>query len=136
MNMIEAVKSSFSKYADFSGRARRAEYWWFSLFNMIAGFVVTFGLVFAFAETVEEADLLSNVYTFAVFLPSLAVGVRRLHDTGRSGWWVLLVFTIVGMIPLLIWSLMKGDEGANAYGPDPLDHDGSRSLPDHHAARS
>lgn len=125
MNMIEAVKSSFSKYADFSGRARRAEYWWFTLFNMIAGFVVPFALLIAFAPaTTEGEQLLANLYSLAVLLPSLAVGARRLHDTGRSGWWMLLLLTGIGAILLLVWFVMKGEAGPNRYGPDPLEGEG------------
>lgn len=114
MKMFEAVGSCFSKFATFSGRARRAEYWWFALFNLIVGVVLQ--LVQGNAET-GIADL----YSLVILLPSLAVSARRLHDIDRSGWWQLLVFVpIVGWIVLLIWFCKPGTIGRNPYGDDPI----------------
>lgn len=97
------------KYAVFSGRARRKEYWMFVLFNIIVSLAL--GFVAGFAGALVGADLsaLSTIYTLAVFIPSVSVGVRRMHDTNRSGWWIFLV------VPLFF----NGHPNDNYYGPDP-----------------
>ena len=94
-------------YAEFNGRARRAEYWYFFLFNMI----VSVGL--RFIGDLIGMELLSSVYSLAVLVPSIAVGVRRMHDVGKSGWFIL--------IPIynLILACTEGEKHANQYGPDP-----------------
>lgn len=94
-------------YATFSGRARRKEYWMFVLFNTIFAFV--FGLVCGLIELPE----LANLYSLAVLLPSIAVGVRRMHDVGKSGWFLL--------IPIynFILAVTEGEKGENQYGQDP-----------------
>lgn len=117
MNMFEAVGACFSKFATFSGRARRAEYWWFTLFNVIVG------LVLGFAQGGAELGI-ADLYSLVILLPSLAVSARRLHDTGRSGWWQLLVFVpIVGWIVLLIWFCQPSNVGHNIHGADPIGGD-------------
>lgn len=109
MNFVDAVKSVLvEKYATFTGRARRSEYWYFCLFNFIVGLVL--GAIF-FA--------LSWIWSLATFIPSLAVGVRRLHDTGRSGWnllWACL--PVIGTIILLVFFCQDSRED-NQYGPNP-----------------
>jgi uncharacterized membrane protein YhaH (DUF805 family) len=104
------------KYAVFSGRARRQEYWMFTLFNIIA--VVVFAIIDNALLGVYPA--LTAVYILAVLLPSLAVTVRRLHDTGRSGWWYLIAFVpLVGGIVLFVFTVLEGEAQQNAYGPNP-----------------
>ena len=101
------------KYAVFSGRASRAEYWYFSLFNFVIAFVL--GLIEGGLGVALESDdsVLANIYSLAVLIPSLAVGVRRMHDIDKSGWYIL--------IPLynLVLALYDGTEGDNKYGSDP-----------------
>lgn len=112
--------SVLKKYADFDGRARRTEYWTFFLFNLIIGLVLGFieGIVGIAPES--EQSILAILYTLAVLVPGLAVGVRRLHDTGRSGWWLLIAFVpILGAIILLVFSLQDSQPGNNLYGPNP-----------------
>jgi uncharacterized membrane protein YhaH (DUF805 family) len=110
-----------SKYATFTGPARRREYWVFSLLSiaiMIALLVVDVMLGMMNAEA--GIGLLSGLYTLAIFVPSLAVGVRRLHDTGRSGWWMLLLLVpLVGSLWLLVLMLLDGERSPNQFGPDP-----------------
>ncbi|WP_345435094.1 DUF805 domain-containing protein [Actinoallomurus vinaceus] len=102
-------------YAGFDGRARRTEYWMFVLFNVII--TVVLDLI---GMAVRLVSILGFVYGLAVLIPSLAVGVRRLHDTGRSGWWLLIgIIPIVGTIILIVFMATPGDRGDNAYGPDP-----------------
>lgn len=106
---IQALK----KYAVFNGRATRSEYWFFFLFNILISIAI--GLVVGILG--ESVDFLNSIYSLAVLLPSLAVGVRRLHDTGRSGWWYLLaLIPIVGWIVLLVFLAEKSGEGSNKYG--------------------
>ena len=130
MQMMTAVRTCFSKYATFSGRARRAEFWWFTLFNFIAQAVLNVidGIFFGFGPgffDVPPAHPLSALYSLAVLLPSIAVAVRRLHDTGKSGWWVLIwLIPLIGWILLIWWLATPGDEGHNDHGPDPLADDG------------
>ena len=99
--------SVLKNYAKFDGRARRAEYWSFALFNLIASVIV--GII----AGIVKIELLGNLYSLAVLLPSIAVGVRRMHDVGKSGWYLL--------IPIynLILAVTEGDKGDNEYGPDP-----------------
>lgn len=128
MGMLEAVSSVFSKYVTFSGRARRAEYWWFTLFSTIMGIVMQIadGVVFGTKPMTEpmampSIGIIYGIWTLVILLPSVAVWVRRLHDIGRSGWWWLLLFIpIIGWIVLLYWAVKRGDIGPNAFGDDPI----------------
>ena len=117
MNFAQAITSGFQHYVTFAGRASRSEYWYWVLFTIIGG-IVTFILDRA---VFPESDLspLNAIFNLVCFLPSLAIGVRRLHDIGRTGWWLLLALTIIGVIVLLVWACQKGDAGPNQYGPDP-----------------
>jgi uncharacterized membrane protein YhaH (DUF805 family) len=117
MNFGEALKSGFNKYATFAGRAPRSEFWYWTLFSVLV----------AIASGIIDRELVDSDYglvqpltSLALFLPSLAVGVRRLHDIDRSGWWILIAFTIVGLIVLWAWDCIKGTNGSNRFGPDPL----------------
>lgn len=106
--------SVLKQYATFSGRARRREYWFFYLFNSI----VSFG--FLIIDALLSTGFLSFLYGLAVLLPSIAVTVRRLHDTDRSGWWILItLIPIVGAIVLFVFMLFDGTRGANRFGEDP-----------------
>ncbi len=103
------------KYAVFDGRARRKEYWMFALFNFIIAFVLGFieGLV-------GGPGVIGLVYSLAVFIPALAVTVRRLHDTNRSGWWVLIAFVpLIGAIVLLVFMVLDSQPGENRFGANP-----------------
>lgn len=114
MGLQEAVRSVLTKYADFSGRARRSEYWYWVLALAIAWVV---GLILSAA--VEEIIFLVLLAYLAVLVPSLAVSVRRLHDTGRSGWWLLLNVVPFGGLVVLIFSCLDSQPGDNQYGPNP-----------------
>src|SRR5690554_2411323 len=96
------------KYAVFSGRARRSEYWFFVLFNMIVAFILGFiDGFFGLADAEVGVGLLGMIYGLAVIIPSLAVGVRRLHDTNRSGWWLLIsLVPFIGAIVLIVFFVM------------------------------
>ena len=114
---LQALK----KYAVFSGRSRRMEYWYFVLFNIIVSIVlgVIDGLL-GTSGSYAGAGLLSGIYGLAVLIPSLAVTVRRLHDTDRTGWWILIALVpLIGVIVLLVFALLEGTPGNNQYGPNP-----------------
>lgn len=109
-------------YVGFSGRARRREYWMFALFNLIVAIVaIVLDRVLGLAsEQYGGYGPIYGIYAFAVLLPSLAVAVRRLHDTDRSGWWLLLALVpVIGAIVLLVFALLEGTRGANRFGSDP-----------------
>lgn len=121
MNFGQAIKSGFSNYVTFSGRAARSEFWYWTLFvvlvTMAAG-ILDRGL-FDFDES-TTTGVFGPLVSLIFFLPGLAVSVRRLHDLDRTGWWLLLVLTIIGVILLIIWDCIKGTTGPNRFGPDPL----------------
>lgn len=123
MSFGEAVKTCINKYATFRGRARRSEYWWFYLacfILSIAGSILAAFLAFAGVDYELANNGISLLILLAVFLPSLSVGVRRLHDIGRSGWWLLLGFIpFVGAIVLIVWFCQDSKLEANEYGESP-----------------
>lgn len=113
---IEVLK----KYAVFSGRAPRKEYWMFVLINMIVSLLITLPAVGILMATQIDLTFLANIYSLAVLCPGIAVGVRRLHDTNRSGWWMLLaLIPFIGAIVLLVFLATAGTSGSNQFGEDP-----------------
>ena len=122
---LEALK----KYAVFHGRAHRAEFWWFVLFNAIFSYAlnVTFGAsVGVPEESISSASpqaVLPAIYGLAMFLPAIGVSIRRLHDTNRNGWWLLIaLFPIVGAIVLIVFYAQAGDTGEKRFGADPKEN--------------
>lgn len=103
MGFLEAIKTCFGKYATFSGRARRSEYWWFALLSLILSLI----------------PVVNIIYGLAAFIPGIAVCVRRLHDTGRSGWWLLLALIPVVNLILIYFYICDSQPGANQYGENP-----------------
>lgn len=109
------------KYAVFNGRARRSEYWYFVLFNLIVSIVlgIVDGITGGYSPE-AGIGLLGGIYTLAVLIPSIAVSVRRLHDTERSGWWLLIAFIpLIGAIVLLVFMVQDSKPGSNKYGENP-----------------
>jgi uncharacterized membrane protein YhaH (DUF805 family) len=109
------------KYAVFGGRARRKEYWYFTLFNFLAFFMLTFiDSVIGSFNYEAGIGLLGGIYSLAVVIPAIAVSVRRLHDTDRSGWWLLIeLIPVIGTIVLLIFMVQDSQPSENQYGPNP-----------------
>lgn len=111
MDIQTSVQTCFKKYAEFNGRATRSEYWWFAL----AVFLVS--LVLALISST-----LTNLFSLATLLPSLAVGARRLHDTDRSGWWQLLwIIPIIGWIVMVVFLAQQGQSAENRFGAPPVE---------------
>jgi uncharacterized membrane protein YhaH (DUF805 family) len=109
------------KYAVFSGRARRKEYWYFVLFNIIVAIVLSLiDLLLGTFSSASNIGLLSGIYGLAVIIPTLAVTVRRLHDIDRTGWWILInLIPLIGTIVLLVFEVTPGMPGSNRFGSDP-----------------
>jgi uncharacterized membrane protein YhaH (DUF805 family) len=114
MNFQDAIKSGFKNYVNFNGRAARSEFWYWVLFAVIGGILLSVvdGVVFPDNET----GPLSTIFNLALLLPSLAVGARRLHDIDRTGWWQLIELTVIGIFVLIYWWVQPGQEGANRFG--------------------
>jgi uncharacterized membrane protein YhaH (DUF805 family) len=114
---IEALK----KYAVFSGRSRRKEYWYFVLFSVIVSLVLSaIDLLLGTFSSSTNVGLLSGIYGLAIIVPSIAVSVRRLHDIDRTGWWVLIgLVPVIGPIVLLVFAVLDGTPGENRFGPNP-----------------
>lgn len=145
MGFIEAVKTCFSKYATFKGRAMRSEFWYFMLFGMLIQFVLMVFLMSSIDFNALASDnpedhfagvsaiygstigILLLVVGLALILPSIAVGARRLHDSGRTGWWQLLYFVtaipligLVALLALIYFWVQKSQPEENKYGPTPM----------------
>ena len=101
MDFGEAIKVCFNKFADFNGRARRSEFWWFQLFAYLV------------------SSITCGIGGLVLLIPLLAVTSRRLHDTGHSGWWQLIQLVPFGVILIIIWGVQDSDPGPNEYGPNP-----------------
>jgi uncharacterized membrane protein YhaH (DUF805 family) len=117
MNFPRAVATCIRKYVVFSGRASRSEYWYWILFSAL-GTIAT-SILDAVVFQAKDNQLFQSIFSLFIFLPSLAVEIRRLHDVDRSGWWWWINLTIVGAIfPLLVWKFRKGTTGPNRFGDD------------------
>ncbi len=134
MGFMQAVRSGFSNYVTFSGRARRSEYWFWVLFAIIVASIAlvldmrffpdsvtaTAGVEDGMASAQATGGPITALVGLALFLPGLAMTIRRLHDTDRSGWWILLgLIPIIGIIVLIVWYCTDGTRGSNRFGPDP-----------------
>ena len=130
----EAVKLFFKNYTNFQGRSRRSEYWWVQLFNFLV-LVIPYALLVSIGGLATGElnaigiimGAIMGIYILAIIIPGIALGVRRFHDLGQTGW-LVLAFTVAGLIPLvgllaslgnLIWFCFPGTNGPNKYGPDP-----------------
>ena len=117
MSLGDAVKSVFSKYATFSGRARRSEYWYFVLFQLIVGVVIG---VLALIVGESVATAIEGIWGLAILIPTLAVTWHRLHDIGKSGAWIFInLVPLVGSIILLVFMCKDSEPGDNRFGPNP-----------------
>lgn len=101
MNFGQAISTCFAKYATFSGRASRSEFWWFFLFQILVSIVASM-----------LGDVVAGLVSLALLLPALAVGTRRLHDIGKSGWWQLIMLTVIGLLLLIYWWVQPGNNDA------------------------
>ena len=118
MNFTQSVNKCLNHYFDFSGRALRSEFWWFILFQWVGGIVASIfdSAYLGYAFTSEDLGILTIIWQLGTAIPTLAVGARRLHDINKSGWWQLLVFTIIGIILLVVWWATEGENEKNNHG--------------------
>jgi uncharacterized membrane protein YhaH (DUF805 family) len=125
MSFADAIKTCFQKYAEFRGRAPRPEFWWFALLYYVV--ILVLGMPFVFGQPSFGWDgtrwavfgVIIGLASLALLLPYLSVGVRRLHDTGKSGAWWFIVLVPFGWVVLLVFLASDGDPGWNRYGPRP-----------------
>jgi uncharacterized membrane protein YhaH (DUF805 family) len=129
MGFSQAISAGFANYTVFSGRATRPEYWFWVLFAVIGMLVTKMVDTALFAELSSTVPSplhspLNSILILVLLLPSFALQARRLHDTDRSGWWLLLVLTGIGVFLLLYWASEEGTPGENKFGPNPLADEG------------
>ena len=118
MNFQTSIKTCFNKYATFSGRASRSEYWFFALFGILGGIVAIIIDVMILGHSLDnEYTPINSIFSLVYIIPSIAVTCRRLHDVNKSGWWQLLWFTGIGGILLIIWFATEGEKKKNRFGP-------------------
>ena len=118
MNFIEAIKSGFNNYINFKGRASRSEYWFWTLFCVLASIFTL--LLDTFIVGDMDSAPINAIFSLAVLLPSISVGIRRLHDVNHSGWWLLLCLTGIGALLIIYWAIKTGSKEANKFGNNPL----------------
>jgi uncharacterized membrane protein YhaH (DUF805 family) len=116
MNFTDSIKTCYSKYATFQGRASRSEFWWFQLFYVLAAIVL--GMI---------NPVLAGLFYLGTLIPLLAVSIRRLHDKNKSGWFYLLVIIPLAGILLLVWFCQRGTIGDNQFGAEPSDVAGTQA---------
>ena len=117
MDFQTSIKTCFNKYAVFSGRASRSEFWFFVLFGFLGGIITAIIDVMILGFPAEENGPINLIFSIALIIPSISVTARRLHDINKSGWWQLLWITIIGGILLVIWYATKGENKKNKFGP-------------------
>jgi uncharacterized membrane protein YhaH (DUF805 family) len=115
MTFSEAIRSGFDNYVNFEGRASRSEFWWWFLFAILVAIAANI------IDAIIGAPIFTLITGLGLLLPNLAMSVRRLHDTNRTGWWILIgLIPLIGFIVLLIFYLEQGNPGPNQYGPPPV----------------
>ena len=116
MDFQTSIKTCFNKYAVFSGRASRSEYWFFVLFGLLGGIISVIIDTMILGYSAEVNGPINLIFSVALILPSISVAARRLHDLDKSGWWQLLWFTIIGGILIIIWHATEGTKKNNSHG--------------------
>ena len=116
MDFQTSIKTCFNKFAVFSGRASRSEFWFFVLFGFLGGIITVIIDVMILGYPYEENGPINLIFSVALTIPSIAVAARRLHDINKSGWWQLLWITIIGGILLIIWHATEGENKKNKFG--------------------
>tara|TARA_Y100000031_G_scaffold91082_1_gene100144 strand:+ start:82 stop:453 length:372 start_codon:yes stop_codon:yes gene_type:complete len=116
MNFQTSIQTCFKKYAQFSGRATRSEFWFFALFGLIGGLVTAVIDTMILGYPLEDYGPTNIIFQIVIIIPYLAVGARRLHDKNKSGWWQLIALTIIGIILLIIWWATVGESKKNNHG--------------------
>ncbi|GGR55533.1 membrane protein [Deinococcus seoulensis] len=151
--MNDYINAIRNNYANFQGRARRREYWMYTLINAIITFVLAIPLFSVVMALIAEADASADpgaaltgttlifatiyaLYALATFIPSLAIAVRRLHDTGKSGWWYLLNLVPMGSLVIFIFTILDSESGSNKWGPNPKGLTDGAAIPAQNSAQN
>jgi len=122
MNLFQQyfVDTLKNNYANFEGRARRSEYWYFTLFSFLISIAFSVLTVILGSTIGGIVSIISMIFSLAIFVPSIALGVRRLHDIGKPGWWFLIILIpLIGIIVLIVFFVTDSQPGTNMYGPNP-----------------
>ena len=123
MTFQDSIKSCFKKYGSINGRATRSEYWYWALFVFLVSiFTLVIDVNLLGSSINDEFTPLNSIWTLAVFIPGITVTVRRLHDVNRSGWWILIILTVIGIIPYIYWLVKGSDATENSFGPSSLSY--------------
>lgn len=118
VTFVQAIELFFKNYLNFSGRSCISAFWWWVLASFLIGLGLSIAETIVFGTVFEQSGPLSSAWSLITLIPGLAIGVRRLHDIDKSGWWFLLIFTLIGIIPLIIWWARRGHAGPNRFGDD------------------
>ena len=118
VGFVESLSLFFKNYLNFSGRSGPSAYWWYLLWSLI--FTILFALIDSLALDISAEDLfsLSSAFALITLIPSISLSFRRLHDIDKSGWWLLISLTIIGIPVLIYWAIKAGDRQENSYGAD------------------
>ena len=118
VGFAESVPLFFKNYVNFRERSSRGAYWWWALASALIAVVLAVidGLIFGFDP--GDTELFGNIFSLVTLVPNIALSVRRLHDVGRSGWWLLLYLTVIGILVVLWWAIQPGERASNRFGPD------------------
>ena len=118
VGFVESLALFFKNYLNFSGRSGPSAYWWYLLWSLI--FTILFALIDSLALDISAEDLfsLSSAFALITLIPSISLSFRRLHDIDKSGWWLLISLTIIGIPVLIYWAIKAGDRQENSYGAD------------------
>jgi len=143
MSFVDATKNYFTRWLDFKTRSSRSEYWWGYLGSSIVGLLggLIIGAVFGFLSammgwTFEALDLVILPLQIYLLIAGLSLSIRRLHDINKSGWWLLIILTLVGIFVLFYWYCKKGDEVENRFGSNPLENRLAGSLSEEQSTNS
>ena len=121
VSFVDAFKLGFKNYFQFEGRSSRGAYWYWTLWMIVLSIAAAFADAAFFTEAFEQSDgngPVGIILSLVTLVPGIALAVRRLHDIGRSGWWNLIAFTVIGLIPLIYWAVQPGTRAANKFGAD------------------
>ena len=123
MTFQNSIKICFNKYGNINGRATRSEYWYWTLFVILVSvFTLIIDVSLLGSSIDDEFTPLNSIWSLAVFIPGITVTVRRFHDVNRSGWWILIILTVIGIIPYIYWLVKGSDATENSFGPSSLSY--------------
>ena len=123
MTFQNSIKICFNKYGNINGRATRSEYWYWALFvGLVSVFTLIIDVSLLGSSIDDEFTPLNSIWTLAVLIPGITVTVRRFHDVNRSGSWILIIFTVIGIIPYFYWLVKGSDATENSFGPSSLSY--------------